>query len=69
MTEDRPILQKGDKFRLPGEPDPVRYIQPTLLAKEAQGSLKLEFISYDETDPKAKQQPEQSESRKSIFDR
>ncbi len=69
MTEDRPILQKGDKFKLPGEPDPVRYIKPTLLAKDAQGGLKLEFISYDETDPKAKQEPKSTESTKSIFDR
>jgi hypothetical protein len=32
MPEARPILQKGDKFRVPGHSRPLRYIQPTMKA-------------------------------------
>ena len=45
MTESRPILQKGDRFKLPGNPKPVRYIQPTLVAKDAPGGLGFEWVS------------------------
>ena len=44
MTESRPILQKGDKFKVPGEPKPVRYVKPTLEAKDSGGGLQIEWI-------------------------
>ncbi len=47
MTESRPILQKGDRFKLPGNPQPLRYIQPVLVAKDAAGSLGFEFINRE----------------------
>lgn len=53
MTESRPILQKGDRFKLPGKQPPgspkfVRYIQPTLVAKDAVGALKFEWINQED---------------------
>lgn len=47
MTESRPILQKGDRFKLPGNPKVVRYIQPTLIAKDAAGGLKFEWVNQE----------------------
>lgn len=47
MTESRPILQKGDRFKLPDNPKPVRYIQPVLVAKDAAGTLGFEFINRE----------------------
>ena len=44
MTESRPILQKGDKFKVPGESKPVRYVKPTLTAKDSGGGMSLEWI-------------------------
>jgi hypothetical protein len=35
MPEAKPILQKGDKFRVPGQREEVRYNQPTLKASNA----------------------------------
>ncbi len=32
MPEAKPVLQKGDKFRVTGHREPLRYIQPTLKA-------------------------------------
>ncbi len=51
MSEPRPILQKGDRFKMPGAPKPLRYIQPTLVAKNASGGLAIEFIAREITDP------------------
>ena len=45
MREFKPILQKGDKFRVPGNGEPTRYVQPTLVAKEVAGAPTLEWIS------------------------
>lgn len=50
MIESRPILQKGDRFKLPGQRKPVRYVQPTLMAKEAAGDLQIEWISREVAD-------------------
>ena len=47
MTEPRPILQKGDKFRLPGNSQPLRYVQPTLFAKDAKSPPGLSWISRE----------------------
>ena len=45
MTESRPILQKGDRVRLPGTNKTVRYLQPTLQAKHATGQIRIQWIS------------------------
>jgi len=44
MAEDRPVLQKGDKFNVPGHREPLRYVQPTLTAKDSAGGLAIEWI-------------------------
>ena len=54
MTESRPILQKGDRFKLPRNPKPVRYIQPVLAARDAAGTLKFEFIDRQVDDEESK---------------
>jgi hypothetical protein len=53
MTELRPVLQKGDRFRLPGQTGYVRYLQPSLLAKDAAGELNLEWVSREVVDEKS----------------
>ena len=35
MTESKPILQKGDKFRVAGHKEYIRYVQPTVTATDA----------------------------------
>jgi len=44
MHEDRPILQKGDNFRVPDERQPQRYVQQRLGAKNAVGSPQAKFV-------------------------
>jgi hypothetical protein len=44
MPEDRPILQKGDNLRIPGEPSPQRYAKQTLRAKNAAAPPEVRFI-------------------------
>lgn len=44
MIEDRPILQKGDNFRVPGQREPQRYVQQTLTAKDASAPLEVKFV-------------------------
>ena len=50
MTERRPVLQKGDRFKVPGSRELLRYVRPTLVAKNAPGGLSIEFISREITD-------------------
>ena len=50
MSETKPILQKGDRFKLPGMPEPLRYVQPTLVAKDSRGGLSIEFVEREITD-------------------
>jgi hypothetical protein len=60
MSESKPILQKGDRFRIPGQRNEVRYIRPTLVARDAGGPLSIEWISrkVDVTeDSDSKKQP------------
>ncbi|MEE2825884.1 MAG: transglutaminase domain-containing protein [Planctomycetota bacterium] len=45
MPEVRPILQKGDKFKVPGSKKPLRYVQPMLTAKDASGGISIEWIN------------------------
>jgi hypothetical protein len=44
MLEDRPILQKGDNFKVPEERQPQRYVQQRLSAKNAAASPAVEWI-------------------------
>ena len=55
MSDTKPILQKGDRFRIPGQRKEVRYLRPTLTAKEGAG-LTIEWIA---------RQSEQSENEQS----
>ena len=51
MPEARPILQKGDNFRLPGSPKPHRYVQETVSAKNAQADPQVRFVQDNLDDP------------------
>jgi hypothetical protein len=53
MPEYRPILQKGDRFRITGARTPQRYVKPTLTAKNASGTPKIEWILRPVTMPQA----------------
>ncbi|MFP6601941.1 MAG: transglutaminase-like domain-containing protein [Pirellulaceae bacterium] len=44
MPEYRPILQKGDSFRLPGQRTPQRYVIDTLQARNATRNLQFQVI-------------------------
>jgi len=44
MHEARPILQKGDTFRVPGESAPKRYVAETFRAQNALSDPRVEFI-------------------------
>ncbi len=45
MSDDRPILQKGDRFRRANQTGFVRYLQPTLTAKDLKGGISIDWIS------------------------
>jgi len=47
MIEARPVLQKGDKFKVPGNSQPARYVMPTLIARTAQSNPRLVWISRE----------------------
>jgi hypothetical protein len=49
MTEARPILQKGDRVRLPGTRKIARYLQPTLQARDAARQIRIQWISREVT--------------------
>jgi len=44
MIEDRPILQKGDNFRVPEERGPQRYVKQFLTAKNAAADPDVRFV-------------------------
>lgn len=44
MPEAKPILQKGDNFRVTGHRQPLRYVRPTLTARNATASPILNWI-------------------------
>jgi transglutaminase superfamily protein len=44
MNEDRPILQKGDNFTVPGQKGPQRYVSQSLGAKDAASPPQVKFI-------------------------
>lgn len=50
MAEIRPILQKGDRFKMPSEKEEVRYVRPTV---EAFGApVSIQFIRQEVTKQK-----------------
>ncbi|MEL7495987.1 MAG: transglutaminase family protein [Planctomycetota bacterium] len=51
MTEVKPILHKGDRFRIPGNKEEVRYLQPTLSASNATAPLGLKWIQREVAEP------------------
>jgi len=44
MADGRPILQKGDNFRVPGHRQPLRYVRETLTARHATAPPEVEFM-------------------------
>jgi hypothetical protein len=44
MHEPRPILQKGDNFKLPESPKPLRYVQPFVKAGNAAADPVVKFV-------------------------
>jgi transglutaminase-like putative cysteine protease len=44
MIEDRPILQKGDNFKVPEERGPQRYVKQFLTAKNAAADPVVKFV-------------------------
>jgi hypothetical protein len=44
MIEDRPILQKGDNFKVPEERGPQRYVKQFLSAKNAAANPEVKFV-------------------------
>lgn len=44
MIEDRPVLQKGDNFRVPEEKGQQRYVKPFLSAKNAAADPVVKFV-------------------------
>jgi len=50
MREERPILQKGDNFPVPGESAPKRYVAETFRAQNALGNPHVEWVRRQLTD-------------------
>ena len=44
MLEDRPILQKGDRFKTPLASEEKLYVEPALRSKDATAALKFEHV-------------------------
>ncbi len=44
MFEPKPILQKGDSFKMPGQTKATRYAQPTLTAEDAAAPINVHWI-------------------------
>ena len=61
MNEARPILQRGDNFRVPNMKEPMRYVQPTLIAKDAKSPPMLTWI-IEQKEPASQSQPEDQSS-------
>lgn len=59
MYDDRPILQKGDKFSILGELKPHRYLKPAMTAKQANGSPLFRWI-IEEVNPEEQVAPADS---------
>jgi hypothetical protein len=57
MQEARPILQKGDSFRVAGQRQPVRYVHETLSAKNAASDPTVQFVQQRLAPPPAPEAP------------
>lgn len=61
MDEKRPILQKGDNFKVPEERLPQRYVKQSLRAANAQGAPEVRFVMQPVEEssptPSASEQP------------
>jgi phage/plasmid primase-like uncharacterized protein len=44
MDEERPILQKGDNFKVPEEKGPQRYVKQSFKATNAEGNPEVRFV-------------------------
>lgn len=55
MFDDRPILQKGDKFTVIGESQPNRYLKATMKAATAGASPQFKWIIQEVEPPKLEQ--------------
>lgn len=44
MSEDKPVLQKGDRFKIHGHREMMRYVQPTLTARDATAEPRVRWI-------------------------
>jgi hypothetical protein len=44
MRETRPVLQKGDDFKIPGERTAKRYVAETFRARNATVAPRVQFI-------------------------
>ena len=67
MPEDRPILQKGDRFTVPGEPKPVRYVKPTLVARDSEGGLGIQWIMKEITGESSESQSKDEQPEHGLF--
>ena len=47
MNERRPVLQKGDRFKVSGQKELQRYAQPTLKCRDASAALGIEQIAEE----------------------
>ncbi len=45
MTELKPVIHKGDRFKIAGVSGMQRYLQATLMERSGQGQLKIEWIT------------------------
>jgi hypothetical protein len=45
MPELRPIIHKGDRFRVAGKREMVRYLEPTLLERSGMGALQVQWVA------------------------
>jgi len=47
MNERRPVLQKGDRFKVSGQKEMQRYAQPTLKCQDASAALSIQQIAEE----------------------
>jgi hypothetical protein len=51
MSELRPVLHKGDRFKVAGQNGMARYLQPTLIEKSGLGQITIEWITQNRDTP------------------
>jgi len=45
MPELRPVIHKGDRFRVSGKREMVRYLEPTLIERSGGGAVKVQWVT------------------------